>query len=474
MRDAQFRIQASAQDAEPVTFQVTVAREGAGGLTVRVQYDTEGGRYQFQHLQAAKVSLFDRINCDLLRQSAADLQGAYFAAAPIQPFNEVDNSVTVGDLDDGARFSVAAVGTNAMDNTVTFGCADGVTIVGGRVVDVEIELTDLPLEFKGTYTMRHEFNLTDLLRSSENSALNTVADVLDILRLIGDDSGARGAAIVDQLCDLASIGDGLCDVLRALGGRLIDEAIDRFVPPNVLAVFEAISDIISIFSELTVLGEFQMNSLNADNRIEGNDNRWQKFEFTWRLNCPDDMDCTQEFALGDLAINDRPIFGTFNAELDGPQLFIETHGITFRYGLIILGIATNWVIPAITGANGPVTVEEMIATLVPCDEINDFLTGDPRDGLCERVLVAALAEVLVNQLSRLEFSAEQFTIRGEVTPVDENGDLTIDRLEMGIWNGNIDAGDLQLEFNGCFEGCRPENGQDCEPEDCIIPPLMED
>ena len=224
-----------------------------------------------------------------------------------------------------------------------------------------------------------------------------------------------------------------------------------------------------------------MNSIDADGRIEGNDNRWQRFRFTWRLNCPMGDDCRRTFPLSDLRLNDRPIFGTFNAELDGPNMYIEPHSITFRYGLIILGIITNWVVPAFADidcdpdpmdrdVNG-CGLEAMIGALVPCDSINDFLTGDPNDGLCERVLVASIAEILVDQLSRLEFTAGQFMIDGEVEPVDTDGDLTIDLLSKGVWNGVIDAGDLQLEFRGCFEGCRPPANDDCVPVDCMVPPL---
>ncbi len=491
MRDVQFSVEVcpgncaspSPDDADPVRFTVTVQREGAGGLTVRVTYDANQGRYEFRHLQAANVHLFDRENCDLLRQSAANLQNAYFSLAPVEPFNEVDNSVSVGDLDDGATFSVAAQGTNQNGNTITFGCQDGVIITGGSVTRIDIAMTDLPLEFKGTYTVTHKFNLLGLLDSSGNEALAVVGDVLEILQLLGDESGDRGQRIVDELCDLAGVDEGLCRILRTIGGRLIDEAIDRWVPPNVLNVFRAISDVLAIFTELTVLGEFQMNSMDADGRIEGNDNRWQRFRFTWRLNCPMGDDCTRVFPLSDLRLNDRPIFGTFNAELDGPNMIIEPHGITFRYGLIILGIITNWVVPAFVDldcdpdpmdrdANG-CGLEAMIGAIVPCDAINDFLTGDPNDGLCERVLVASIAEILVDQLTRLEFSADQFMIDGEVEPIDEDGDLTIDKLSMGVWNGVIDAGDLQLEFRGCFEACRPVQGEDCVPEECVVPQIEE-
>lgn len=468
-RNVTFRVEASdgiADGAPPVYWTVTVAREGSGGLTVRVTYDPTDKRYEFRDFSAAQVSLFDRENCDLLRESASNLQGAYFDLAPIAPFNEVDNGVTQGDLDDGATFSVAAVGKNRDGMPITFGCVDGVRITGGEITNVDVELDDLPLEWKGRFTVVHHFDLTDMLRNTGNETLDRVADVLEVLRLIGDDSGDRGEAIIELFCDLVNLDDSICRIVETIGGSFIDRALDRFLPQQVQDVFTVITDVLNIVSELTVVGEmeFVQSRLDENNMLIGNDNRWQKFRFVWRNGCPMGMDCRREFTIGNLDVERRPIFGVFDATVDRTTVNIAPHGLNFRYGVIILGIAEEWIIPAILGnANmGRVTFAELFASLLPCEDIDDITA----DGFCEDVLVLALSDILFDLTSRLEFSPDQFRIEGTATAVDEDGDLVVDKLDEGVWAGTLTFGETVIDFNGCFTGCRDA---ECPPPECMVP-----
>ena len=466
-RDVVVKVRIEAPDAPPVTATVTVLREGAGGLRVDVEYDEGAGRYTYANLGAAQVYLFDRIDCATLAGSAGNLQGAYFTLPEIAPFNEVSDPAVAGDLDDGTVLQVVATATSNAGGVVAFGCVDGVTVVGGEVTRVEVPLTDLRLEFKGTYDVVHRFDLTDMLRNTEMSSLATIAQVLDVLRIVGDGEGDRGQAIVDLFCEFADVSPGTCNLLDGIGARLIDEVIGRVVPANVLAIFTILSDVIGIFTDLTVVGQMQLDSVFEDGLIPNNDNRWQKFRWTWRDGCPDGEACTREFALGDLNVNDRPIFGTFDAQLNGGVLTINAHDISFRYGLIILEMAQNWVLPRLVDdGDGRTTVEELFEAILPCDAINEGLTGSAEDDLCQNVLVASLAEIVTDQLSALEFSANEFTISGSVTPLDMDGDLTIDTLSMGAWSGQLAITDPPLVFGGCFEGCRPGAEGACEPASC--------
>ncbi len=465
-RDASMKVRISAQDAADLTFTVTVGREGAGALAVRVTYDTNGGRYAYADFAQARVFLFDRDNCATLATQAADLGGAYFELPAISPFNEVDNATSARDLDDGVSFQVAAVAENEAGGVIAFGCLDGVSVIGGDVRSIEVPLGDLDLEFKGVYSVVHRFDLTDILANSENSTLATVARVLEVLQIVGD-GGERGDALVSLFCDIANISEGTCNLIDGVGARLINEVIERTVPENVLRVFTILSDVISIFSDLTVVGEIQLESVAGDGRIPGNDNRWQKFRWTWRDGCPAGENCTREFALGDLQVDDRPIYGTFDAALEGATLRIESHSVNFRYGLIILEMAQNWLLPRLLDppSNQRVTVEEMLGAILPCAAINEGLTGDANDDICEQVLVASLAEIIVDQIGALEFAADEFTIEGTVIPVDSDGDLVIDQLSMGQWSGSVAISDPPFAFQGCFEGCRP-GAEPCEPAAC--------
>ncbi|MEZ4474141.1 MAG: hypothetical protein R3F60_25810 [bacterium] len=477
MRDIQAKLKVEAEGADAVQFSLAVVREGAGSLRVRVLYDDQAGRYDFRTVTEARVDLFDRQNCDFLRDTVPNLQGAYFSLPPITPFNEVNNEIGQGDLDDGLTFSVTASVQNQLGNTVAFGCVDGVQIRGGEVVEVDVNTIDLPLQFKGKFTVVNKFDLSGVLRSSMNSTLSTVADVLDVLRVLGSGEGDRGDAIVELFCDLVNIDAGICNVVETIVAPLVDRLIERFVPPEILRVLTVISDILTIVQRFTTIGEieFTVPGPDMDNLITGTDNRWQQFRFQWRNGCPMGENCQRQFAIGNLDQERRPIAGVFESYLESREdpdtgrsdlyLVIEPHSLNFRYGIIILGLAEAWIIPAIVGQPGPMTLEDLLGTLLPCDQINDFF-GDPMSGLCEDILVAALSEILYDQIRRLDFAPEAFQLRGTAIPVDEDGNLEIDRLQSGKWIGSLRIGDQELSFNGCFEGCRGD--EECPPPECDI------
>lgn len=465
-----FYIEADAPGAEPVRYGVAVGRDGVGALNVRVVYEPATSRYTFRELPTAEVFLFDDQNCGQVGMEPTQIFGAYISV-PRDPFDSVDNQVNIRDLEDGSRFTVAAVAYNTLDNTVAFGCQDAVEIIGGRTTGVDLVIDDLPLEFKGRFRVVHRFDLTEMLRSSDNDTLNTVADVLDILRIIGSDEGERGRMLVELLCGVTGIDENLCDLIEPIAGRLVDQVIDNFLVeqvPEVFAVLRGISDVLTILTDMTIVGEIEFIDSFPDDEgmLYDNESRWQKFRFRWRNGCPQGADCIQEFTIGELhndggADRPRPIFGQFDADLVGSELIIPAHVYTVRYATILLGLAETWVIPAILGQPGPIGIDEVLAEILPCEDIDDVIG----EGNCQIILVEGIAEVLYEQLGRLEFAADAFTIEGRVTPVDDDGDLVIDRLVDGTWEGLIG---MDLRFPGCFTGCR---GLDCEPDNCIVPAL---
>ncbi len=472
----QFELQVAADGAEAVFWRVSVQREGTGGVRVKVTYDDQTGRYAYGQFQRVDVSLFNGgESCVTLRQSATMLSNAYLAV-PIQPFDPTHNEILVDDLDDSARFAMAAQVFGTHGGVVAFGCTEGVTVEGGTVKTITIQANDLPLNFKGRFRTVNKLQMTDLLENSGNSIAETAARVLDILRVLGggevEGEDSRGEALIDLICGFATDNEGLCDIISRLGAPLIERAIENFVPPEVLRILNIIGDVISIAETMTVVGEIEFTQSVPDenNMLSGNDNRWQKFRFTWRNGCPmnDPGMCQREFTIGDLDVDRRPIAGVFNGRLEGLDLNIDSHGLNVKYGVILLGIAETWVIPAILGQpiGQRIGLDEVLATLLPCEDINDFF-GDPQSGLCEDVLVAALTEILIEQLVQLDVDVDQFQLRGTVQPLDTDGDLAIDTLSNGIWNGSIDfGGEMPIPFDGCFNGCRD---QECA-EECSLAP----
>lgn len=465
-----FQVKATAPGAADVFWNIFVSQPGQGSLNVRVNFDENNSRYQFGDIAKARVTLFDNQNCAALARTPTELLGALLAEE-INPFNAVRNRINIRDLGDGAQFAVAVQGQASNDGTLTFGCTDNISIVGGQVAEAVVDLNDLPIQFKGVFLVESQFDLTSILNNSENDTLRTVGTVLGVVGAIGGGVGdgeyPRGNAIIDLICEYADIGDGTCATIRGFGARLIDEVINNIIPMEVLDVLNIIGDIYRIVSEFTIIGEFEFISQfpDMDNMLRGNDHRWQAFKFVWRNNCPFNTleECTRTFGNQELGLDRRAIAGVFDAELEGAEMHIMPHSMTLKYGLIILGLAESWIIPSILNSQGPVTIADLLNTLIPCEDVNDALSGNPQSGLCEEVFVEALSELLVEQISRLEFDLDQFNLEGWVTPADSNGSLAIDSLPQGTWSGTVSIGGNDLVFDGSFRGClRPGPDQECE------------
>ena len=462
------RLQASAADAAPVTINLAINQPPAGDLKVKVLYDAQAGRYSYLDLESARVSLFVDRTCDTIIADPTRLTGATFAWPPITPFDDVNNSVSDTGFENGAQFTVAASVFSASGRAVGFGCLEDVTITGGQETEVMVNAVDLPLEFKGKFVTTNRFDLGDLLRSSEDDTLSTVADALDILRLLGSNEPNRGSELIRLICDIANIEGNACAIVSGIGGSLLEAVIDTQIPVDVLNVLAVISDVLSIVSEMTIVGEIEFpESYPDENNMLSGDNRWQRFRFQWREGCMA-QDCDREFTIGNLDNDNRPIAGLFDAEVvEAQTLNIYDHGLNFRFGLIALGIAEQWILPAVVGRQGPVTLTDLLGDLMAstCQDIDNYIGNQ---GFCQNVIVNALSAVIIDQLGNLDFSPEQFRINGSATLVDGDTDLRIDQLQEGVWYGSIDTGDTLLRFNGCFTGCRdmecpaPEN-------DCVIP-----
>lgn len=462
------RLQASAADAAPVTINLAISQPPSGDLKVKVLYDAQAGRYSFLDLNEARVSLFVDRTCDTIIADPTRLTGATFAWPPITPFDDINNSVSDTGFEHDAQFTVAASVYSASGRAVGFGCLEDVTITGGQETEVMVNATDLPLEFKGKFVTTNRFDLGDLLRSSEDETLANVADALDILRLLGSNEPNRGGELIRLFCDIADIDMGACAIVSGIGGPALEAIIDAQVPQDVLNVLAVISDVLTIVSEMTIVGEIEFpESYPDENNMLTGDNRWQRFRFQWRDGCMA-QNCDREFTIGNLDNDNRPIAGLFDAEvIDAQTLDIYDHGLNFRFGLIALGIAEQWVLPSVVGRQGPVSLRDLLSDLMAttCVDIDNYISNP---GFCQNVIVNALSAVIIDQLSNLNFSPEQFRINGSATLVDNDTDLRIDQLKDGVWYGSIDTGNVMLRFNGCFTGCR--DAECVAPEnECDIP-----
>lgn len=459
------RLEARSGDATPVSVNISVADEGSGSLAMRVLYDQDQNRYQYLDFREARVDLFlaDGTDCSGLEAQATSLVGAWLSLPSITPFNEVDNSVSAEQLADGQRFNVVATAVSQGGSVLAFGCTEDVSVVGGQVTAVDVALGDLALEFKGRFDAVSEFDLTRLLEASDNPTLNTLAEVLGIIRVLGNGEGDRGAELTRLFCDVVNVEGGICDVLSRVGGGIVNNLFEMIVPQVALDALTVLSDVVGIVSELTIVGQIEFIESYPDENgvIRGNDNRWQKFQLTWRGE-------TRDFTFGNLGRDYRPVAGAFDGTVNGTELSLGAHTMTLKLGVIALGLVEQWIAPALTGFEAPVTLVDLLRAVVPCADVDDFVFGDPANGFCPDVLLPALADLLVDQLGRLDVDPDNFVVRGTAQIADTDGDLRIDTLSQGVWSAQLTIGGGVLDVPGCFTACR---GMPCAETDCEIPPL---
>ncbi len=453
----------------PLTWDVVVGYAGQGSLSFQVRYQTPG-RYSYNNFATAKVTLFqESVSCDLIRQSAPQLNGAYLALNEIRPFNDITNTVSAPGVDSGERLNAAAIiyGTNGAP--LTFGCVPSVQVQDGRSTTVEIVTADLPMTFKGTYVALHRFDMIDALVQS-GGALGTVGRVFDLLRTLGGSDAEVGGEVIEQLCDLINIDDGICSLVRTVGASVVGQAINSNLPPQLRSTLEIIGDTLQIVGDLTIVGELEFtNNPNPMGQLITNDNRWNKMRFDWNHNCYAPS-CEREVTFQQLGTRSRAVAGVFDAQVENNgTVSILEHPFTLGYGAIVMGLLETWIIPLALNPNGggaEVGLEELLDTLLPCEDIQAAVGLDRNSSLCHDILVVALAEIVRSQGERLNFTGDTLKMRGSFKPVDENNDLTVDKLNEGRWLGHINVGD-GVDFNGCFTACR---GMECATPVCQITP----
>jgi hypothetical protein len=470
-QDATFKLEVSAADAQPVSFNITVQRPSSGDIKVKVTYNTRTNRYRYTDFSQLNVYLFEgRVVCDTLLPNINSVRGAYSSFPPVIPFNDLNNTVTDSDYDHGAIFTVLAVLPNvAGSKALAYGCVENQVIQGGQVLSVEIAAKDLPQEYKGRYTSTNKFDLSDLLTTSGDPTLARVAEVMNILRLIGSGEGDSGGQLVRLLCDIANIDQAACNIASTIGGPLLTSFISN-LDPNVLRILQVVSDVLTVVAEMTIVGEIEISNRYPDdmNMLLTNANRWLIFRFLWRNGCAMGMDCYREFTIGNLNSLRDPIEGVFDAQVNGNRLTINAHGLSFKYGLIALGLAETWIFPQFLNQPGPIALNDALnqALAGVCMQIDATLNNP---NFCRNVLITALSAIITDQLSRLDFAPEQFTISGTVDSKDENNDLLIDQLINGIWDIAIEINDTTtIHSKGCFSACRDT---ECPAplNDCVIP-----
>lgn len=473
-----FRVIAEAPNARPVAWTVRIGKDPLGDVNVTVTYDSTTGRYTPEEFSRISVKL---VEGDCTSALTANNRRYSFTGPDINPFDGEDVTAFTA-VPGGIDFAALAYGKNSDGRNVARGCTENIVSSGGQATEATVVLTDEPLEFKGVFNVDHEFDITEMLRGTDDSGLANFVDVMEILGAIGGGYGEgenpRGDGIIRLLCERAQIDAAICTAIQFFGAAALEQQIESSVDPNTLQALDILGDLYQNLSVFNVYGEieFYANYPNAEGYLRNNDSRWQGIRFVWRNDCPlNSADCIREFPLvEDDQGRESPIIASFDALYEGPTdtLFVSRHEMSLSYGRLVVVALERWILPAvIPEANQPdangmtddvVTLAEFLAQLVDCAAI---VNGDATlEALCAGGLTIG-ATFLRDALFDIDDSTDLITLEGSVKVADDIVDLRADRLYDGVWNGTFGAnGDLTSDI-GTFSGCRDE---DCEAIEALM------
>ncbi|MCA9547307.1 MAG: hypothetical protein KC613_23050, partial [Myxococcales bacterium] len=440
-----------------------------GGVAIRVVYPADG-RYPVDAFGSAKAGLFAGTCAEALALPRGAI-GLAHALPDIAPFDG-DESTGMGGLPDGRTFAAIASAETEANVGLAWGCTDGVAVRGGQVVMATVSLSDDPLEYKGTFRVEHALELSELLAAQQNGNWDTLAQIIDVLRIVGEEPGRRGPLLVGLLCEQLGVDQQECAFLQAFVGPVLDGVIEDAAPPEALQALAVIGDVAEILGRPRIVGEmvFAESFPDPQGLLLNNESRWQGIRFAWRNGCdfPDRARCERVLSLvDDAGLPRRSIAAPFDARVEAnDQLLIGSHIMRLHFGRIALGVLEAWLLPEIFGEPGPIRLVDFFGRLIPCGDLNEAVPPFNRQsGVCEATVLAPLAQGVTEAIENLGLGLDVMSIQGRVTVADEFPDRQVDHLLDGVWDIAFGDSPDVIPETGTFSGCRVGS---C-PEDLEVP-----
>lgn len=442
---------------DPVDFTVNVGTVPVGALRIGASYD----RTDVAPLSFVQLRLWDAVQqpCSSIPTftppAAAHLLEADLA--------DLTDTALFEGLDPNNRYTVVAYGRGAFDQIMAFGCADDVSAEPDATTDVVVDLTLLDLMPTGIYDVESYWDFREAI-SSTGAIGSTLVSAIEIMSNPGQALAEEAVEWAQEwVCTNYPNNPEYCIAAYAAGGEaedrletFINSQLDRMsFTQNIIAIGQDLNDTISqmkVESVLTIsnkqVGEGELRGVDA----------WQAMNFYWRRNCTDTSpaDCGEiRFGLGS-----GSSIGALQSEWDGRlidynRLEIDAHEMTVPYGLVILQILNESIIPGLT--NGNANNISGAVTYWICDNIgsvNIWGVSVNVGSFCSSLVAPVLGTYINQYLADLEFSINLF-VEGEGLMYDTDSDGVTDLINEGLFLGEVRRDDgPPTEMEATFEGVR--------------------
>jgi hypothetical protein len=382
----------------------------------------------------------------------------------------VDDSVLFNALDAATSYTLVVNGMGLAGERAAQGCRDSVVPREGDTLEVVVDLYLLPLDPVGDYDVLSKWDFRDALAES-GPAGAIIVDILDIfedpgaglleflLDLVEDFVGGLIGGVIDFFLDITGLGDVIADA--------INDVIES--SPFLSDIVTIGRDLRAIVAELEVISKMNIGKLGSNFEVFGVDN-WIGLSLYWRLDCEptDPPDCGRI-----PIILDTVDLGLLRGEWTGRvlgynRLDIDRHPVDFNYGRLILYVLEYLVLPAITGDPAPVTLEDLLASIINCDGLGDAIAGGSGrcrcalgacicdadvESFCEGFISLTFGGILRTFIDALSFDSV-LNIRGSCNLVNNNEIIDVDALIEGNYVGDITISGSVTPFNASFCGVR--------------------
>lgn len=498
----QFAVQAYVNDpaTPPLTFEIVIDPKKVPPLTVIGKYKGTST------VNAYTVRLYKQAEG---LPSCVDLEWLYEDGQAViaSPLTVITKSVKFSELpglqDEGVqRYTILAYSENAQGAVIAWGCVDSekAEVKAGFSTTVEVEITDRPPIYAGTYTVTSHFDFITALPESIQPWIYMILDILEspvggLLKVMCTFGGE--VPVLEDACDLIfqdpdapSIdqltwqGQIIVDVLNTI---LVAVAADSVWGD----VLKGGKDISQILTDFEVHGTISFLEEPTDGVwVKGQTaETWDGITVKWTLdkecNPAVDPNCGVTNIWFSAIQAGDPVVGTFDAHVDDFWwLNIDHHPLNVKYGALINYILQKVVLPLIAGdgSDGGPVVDSYYKLfgmllggkdcLVPgqmgcCAKFaNDIAASggqtfvDIVESACD-ALVGLGADLIEQQLMSLDLSTGDVFQIGTAEACrfhDANNDRIVDAFgaeqDPGYWDVKLGLLGAQTSMSGWFYGTR--------------------
>ncbi|MEE2787190.1 MAG: Ig-like domain-containing protein [Myxococcota bacterium] len=308
------------------------------------------------------------------------------------------------------------------------------------------------LKTKGIFDVTNRYQPASILGDSFNQTLMTIA------RVINDPGSLVADLIRNNLGGVAGrIAGG---IIRSVVNNLVRIQLQR-LPDWAQATIQITGDLATNLTDLEIRATMQLGEINPMTCQLRGTHRWNELTFIWTRNCaPNDMNCGRfDVPLRELGVSlsETDFLATVEV-MPGfsDKLYIEEHTLQMNIAVAVLWFIERFLLPQyFQGAN---SFGDLIARLIPCDALAGLVLNQIGGGLggifgglaglddlladaCREAISSAgdsLARDLIDDLN-----VDTFAMSGECDFRDNDGNGYYDRMQNGVWNG-----ELQGTFTG--------------------------